>query len=77
MREVKKSLRSAVAALLTVAAYGQPAAAASEPIFWTEPTRPDDQSHPPVAADATDRAADTAQADPSAGDVPAEASDPA
>ena len=60
-----------------VDAYSQPAAAASEPVFWTEPTRPDDQSHPPVAADATDRAADTAQADPSAGDVPAEASDPA
>ena len=40
----------------------QPAAAASEPVFWTEPTRPDDQSHPPAAADPTDRAADTAQA---------------
>ena len=64
MREAKKSLRSAVAALLTVAAYGQPAAAAREPVFWTEPTRPDEQSHPPAAADATDRAADTAQADP-------------
>ncbi|MFM9953134.1 MAG: hypothetical protein ACKVVO_03685 [Opitutaceae bacterium] len=64
-------MRSAVAALLTVAAYGQPAAAAREPVFWTEPTRPDEQSHPPVAADAT------AQADPSAGDVPAEVSEPA
>jgi len=40
----------------------QPAAAASEPVFWTEPTRPDDQSHPPAAADPTDRAADTSQA---------------
>jgi|APGre2960657468_1045069.scaffolds.fasta_scaffold02076_3 hypothetical protein len=38
------------AALLTVAAYGQPAAAASEPVFWREPTRPKDQSHPSADA---------------------------
>ena len=54
----------------------QPAAAASEPVFWTETTRPDVQSHPPAAA-AADLAADTARADPTAGDVPADASEPA
>ena len=26
--------------------YSRPAAAASEPVFWTEPTHPDDQRHP-------------------------------
>jgi len=52
------------AALLTVAAYGQTDAAAREPVFWTEPTLPDDQRQPPAAADPTDRAADTFQADP-------------
>jgi hypothetical protein len=47
--------------------YAQPDAAASEPVFWSEPTcpvRPDDQS--PFYADAD-------PADPSAGDFPADA----
>ena len=35
-------------------AYGQPAAAAREPVFWTEHTRPDDQRHP--SADAPESA---------------------
>jgi len=43
-------------------AYSQPDAAAREPVLWTEPPRPDDQSHPPAAADLTDRAADTSHA---------------
>ena len=30
--------------------YGQPAAAAREPVFWTEHTRPDDQRHPSADA---------------------------
>ena len=34
--------------------YAQPDAAASEPVFWTEPTRPDDQRHP--SADAPESA---------------------
>ena len=48
-------------------AYAQPDAAASAPVFWTEPTRPvrpDDQS--PFSANAD-------PADPSAGDSPADA----
>jgi hypothetical protein len=47
---------------INVPAYSftsEPDAAASEPVFWTEPTRPDDQRHPPTAAAAADRAADT------------------
>ncbi len=47
--------------------YAQPDAAASEPVFWTEPTRPvrpEDRS--PFCADAD-------PADPSAGDFPADA----
>ena len=34
--------------------YARPDAAASEPVFWTEPTRPDDQRHP--SADAPESA---------------------
>ncbi|MEN9637349.1 MAG: hypothetical protein RL077_5753 [Verrucomicrobiota bacterium] len=57
--------------------YSQPDAAASKPVFWTEPTRPDDQRHPPANADAADRGADTAPAAPSAGHVPANTRKPA
>jgi len=65
---------------INVPAYSftsEPAAAASEPVFWTEPTRPGDQRHPPTDAAAADRAADTAPADASAGDAPADAPEPA
>jgi hypothetical protein len=34
--------------------YAEPDAAASEPVFWTEPTCPDDQRHP--SADAPESA---------------------
>ena len=51
---------------INVPAYSftsEPDAAASEPVFWTEPTRPDDQRHPPTAAAAADRAAADRAAD--------------
>jgi hypothetical protein len=63
-------LRSAGQGELFTDAYAQPDAAASEPVFWTAPTRPvrpvrpDDQS--PFYADAD-------PADPSAGDFPVDA----
>ncbi|MEN9633820.1 MAG: hypothetical protein RL077_2224 [Verrucomicrobiota bacterium] len=33
--------------------YAQPDAAASEPVLWAEPTRPDDQRHPSADAPAS------------------------
>jgi hypothetical protein len=52
--------------------FSQPDAGASEPVFWAEPTDPDDQRHP-----AADRAPPivppTPPNRPTAGDVPADA----